>query len=153
MFAVTHTDRSTKDDGYPTVLLAKKQAGLPSSDKAQFEGLYGRIFIMYQRIDKTLVEEFKSDIIVTTGGLFGEVPSLILNVGEQQAEEAFVWWKDTMGPNFYAEINRHGLEERTSRKRGAFALLCQARCGIHRGQQLLLHLQKSKQRRMIFCCA
>ena len=34
-----------------------------------------------------------------------------MNVGEQQAEEAFVWWKETLGENFYAEINRHGLEE------------------------------------------
>ena len=58
-----------------------------------------------------MVEQFKEDIIVTTGGLFGEIPSLILNVGEQQAEEAFVWWKETLGENFYAEINRHGLEE------------------------------------------
>ena len=32
-------------------------------------------------------------------------------MGEQQAEEAFVWWKETLGENFYAEINRHGLEE------------------------------------------
>jgi len=105
-----HTDRSTKDDGYPTVMLAKNKKGYHHltklSSKAYTDGFY-----YVPRIDKTLVEEFKSDIIVTTGGLFGEVPSLILNVGEQQAEEAFVWWKDTLGPNFYAEINRHGLEE------------------------------------------
>ena len=105
-----HTDRSTKDDGYPTVILAKNKKGYHHltklSSKAYTDGFY-----YVPRIDKTLVEEFKSDIIVTTGGLFGEVPSLILNVGEQQAEEAFVWWKDTLGPNFYAEINRHGLEE------------------------------------------
>ena len=37
--------------------------------------------------------------------------NLILNVGEKQAEEAFVYWKNTLGDNFYAEINRHGLEE------------------------------------------
>ena len=50
-------------------------------------------------------------LIVTTGGLWGEVPNLILNVGETQAEEAFVWWKEQFGHDFYAEIVRHGLDE------------------------------------------
>jgi DNA polymerase-3 subunit alpha len=105
-----HTDRSTKDDGYPTVFLAKNKNGYHKltklSSKAYTDGFY-----YVPRIDKALVEQFKKDLIVTTGGLFGEIPSLILNVGEQQAEEAFVWWKETLGENFYAEINRHGLEE------------------------------------------
>ena len=39
------------------------------------------------------------------------MPSKILNIGEKQAEEAFVYWKKTLGNNFYAELNRHGLEE------------------------------------------
>lgn len=105
-----HTDRSTKDDGYPTVFLAKNKSGYHNltklSSKAYTDGFY-----YVPRIDKALVEEYKEDLIVTTGGLFGEIPSLILNVGEQQAEEAFVWWKQALGANFYAEINRHGLEE------------------------------------------
>ena len=105
-----HENRSVKDDGYPTVLLAKNKAGYHEltklSSKAYMDGFY-----YVPRIDKQLIEEYSENIIATTGGLFGEVPSLILNVGEQQAEEAFVWWKDTLGDNFYAEINRHGLEE------------------------------------------
>ena len=105
-----HENRSVKDDGYPTVLLAKNKAGYHEltklSSKAYTDGFY-----YVPRIDKQLIEEYSENIIATTGGLFGEVPSLILNVGEQQAEEAFVWWKDTLGDNFYAEINRHGLEE------------------------------------------
>ena len=105
-----HENRSVKDDGYPTVLLAKNKAGYHEltklSSKAYTDGFY-----YVPRIDKQLIEEYSENIIATTGGLFGEVPSLILNVGEQQAEEAFLWWKDTLGDNFYAEINRHGLEE------------------------------------------
>jgi DNA polymerase-3 subunit alpha len=105
-----HENRSVKDDGYPTVLLAKNKAGYHEltklSSKAYTDGFY-----YVPRIDKQLIAEYSENIIATTGGLFGEVPSLILNVGEQQAEEAFVWWKDTLGDNFYAEINRHGLEE------------------------------------------
>ncbi|MEM6297072.1 MAG: DNA polymerase III subunit alpha, partial [Bacteroidota bacterium] len=46
-----------------------------------------------------------------TGGLDGEVPYLILNVGEKEAEAAFLWWKTQFGDDFYAEIQRHGLPE------------------------------------------
>ncbi len=35
--------------------------------------------------------------MVLSGGVFGEVPSLVLNVGEKQAEEAFLYWKNLMG--------------------------------------------------------
>ena len=103
-------DKSVKDDGYPTVFLAKNKNGYHNlaklASKAYTEGFY-----YVPRIDRALVEEYKEDLVVLTGGLFGEVPSLILNVGEAQAEEAFVFWKNLMGNDFYVELNRHGLEE------------------------------------------
>lgn len=104
-------DKGKKDDGYPVVFLAKNKAGyhrlVKLSSSAYTEGFY-----YVPRIDKVLLAESNvEDIIVTTGGLFSEVPSLILNVGEAQAEEAFLWWKAQFGQNFYAELNRHGLEE------------------------------------------
>ena len=105
-------DKSKKDDGYPTVFLAKNKRGYHNlaklASKAYTDGFY-----YVPRIDRALVEEFKEDLVVLTGGLFGEVPSLVLNVGENQAENAFVWWKGLMGDDFYAELNRHGLEEET----------------------------------------
>ena len=55
------------------------------ASKAYMDGFY-----YVPRIDRALVEEFKEDLVVLTGGLFGEVPSLVLNVGENQAEEACV---------------------------------------------------------------
>ena len=103
-------DKTKKDDGYPTVFLAKNKNGYHNlakmASKAYTDGFY-----YVPRIDRALVEEFKDGLVVLTGGLFGEVPSLVLNVGENQAEEAFVWWKGLMGDDFYAELNRHGLEE------------------------------------------
>ena len=39
------------------------------------------------------------------------MPYLILNVGEERAEEAFIWWKENFPGNFYAELIRHGIEE------------------------------------------
>jgi DNA polymerase-3 subunit alpha len=46
-----------------------------------------------------------------TGGLSGEIPDLILNRGEEFAEEAFRWWHELFGDDFYVELIRHGLEE------------------------------------------
>ncbi|MBU2019748.1 MAG: DNA polymerase III subunit alpha, partial [Bacteroidetes bacterium] len=63
------------------------------------------------RIDKNLLLEHKEDLICLTGNLYGEVPSLVLNVGEKQAEEALIWWKEQFGDDLYMEIMRHGQED------------------------------------------
>jgi DNA polymerase-3 subunit alpha len=103
-------NKSTKDDGYQTVLLAKNKAGYHNlaklSSYANIEGFY-----YLPRIDKELLLQYKGDLIATTGGLWGEIPFLILNVGETQAEEAFLWWKEQFGDDFYVELNRHGVPE------------------------------------------
>ncbi len=105
-----HEDRSQKDDGFQTVVLAKTKIGYHNLTKLASIA-YTKGFYYVPRIDKTLLEQYKGDLIVTTGGLWGEIPYLILNVGEQQAEEAFLWYKEQFGEDFYAELNRHGLEE------------------------------------------
>ncbi len=71
------------------------------------EGLYG----IYPRVDRQLIIQYKEGLIATTGSLFGEVPYLILHVGERQAEEAFKWWHQQFGADFYIELNRHGMPE------------------------------------------
>ena len=103
-------DRSQKDDGYQIPLLAKNKIGYHNlaklSSAAFIDGFY-----YVPRIDKDLLTAHREGVLCTTGGLYGEVPSLILNVGEKQAEEAFLWYKEQFGEDFYAEINRHGLPE------------------------------------------
>ncbi len=105
-----HLDKKNKDNGYQVVILAKNENGYHNLAKmasiAFTEGFY-----YVPRIDKEIVEQYKDDLIVLTGGIYGEVPSLILNVGEKQAEEAFLWWKEQFGDDFYAEIIRHGQED------------------------------------------
>ncbi|MFZ9778218.1 MAG: DNA polymerase III subunit alpha, partial [Schleiferiaceae bacterium] len=105
-----HLDRSQKDDGFQIPLLAKNKTGYHNLAKlssiAYIEGFY-----YVPRIDRNLLLAHNEGVMVTTGGLMGEVPQLILNVGEKQAEEAFLWWKAQFGEDFYAEINRHGLPE------------------------------------------
>lgn len=103
-------DKSIKDDGYQTVLLAKNKAGYHNLAKlASYANIEG--FYYLPRIDREVLLEYKGDLIATTGGLWGEIPSLILNVGEGPAEEAFLWWKEHFGEDFYVELTRHGVEE------------------------------------------
>lgn len=103
-------EKTNKDNGYQVVFLAKNKNGYHNLAKlasiAYTEGFY-----YVPRIDREVIQKYKSDIIVLTGGLYGEVPNLILNVGENQAEEALLWWKEQFGDDLYLEINRHGSEE------------------------------------------
>jgi DNA polymerase-3 subunit alpha len=103
-------EKSNKDNGYQVIFLAKNKRGYHNLAKmssiAFTEGFY-----YLPRIDREIVEQYKEDLIVLTGGINGEVPSLILNVGERQAEESLLWWKEQFGDDLYLEINRHGSEE------------------------------------------
>ena len=103
--------KDNPDKRYTQVLLAKNKNGyinLASLCSIGFiEGLYG----IYPRIDKALIELHRADLIATTGNLSSEIPYLILNVGERQAEEAFRWWLNLFGDDFYIELNRHGLPQ------------------------------------------
>lgn len=104
------TDKTRQDNGVQTVLIAKNKAGYHNLAKlasiAYTEGFY-----YVPRIDKEVLLRYKGDLIATTGGVWGEIPNLILNVGETQAEEAFLWWKEAFGEDFYVELNRHGVTE------------------------------------------
>lgn len=104
-----HEDKSQKDNGYQIVLLAKNKNGYQNLIKlASIAYTAGMYYV--PRIDKMLIEQYSEDVIVLSGNLYGEISSLILNVGENQAEEALIWWKSIFGDNFYLEIMRHGQE-------------------------------------------
>ena len=103
-------DKSYQDNGFQTVVLAKNKNGYQNLIKlasyANTEGFY-----YVPRIDRELLLQYKDDLIVLTGGIWGEIPNKILFEGEQQAEDALLWWKEHFGSDFYIEINRHGVEE------------------------------------------
>lgn len=105
-----HTNKSIKDNGYLSPLFAKNKDGYQNlsrlSSISYIDGFY-----YVPRIDKEVLLQYKDNLIATTGSLSGEVPSTLLNIGEQQAEEALLWWKEHFQDDFYIEINRHGLEE------------------------------------------
>ena len=105
-----HLDKSKKDNGYQVVLMAKNKAGYHNLAKmasiAYTDGFY-----YVPRIDRKIVEQYKGDIMVLSGNLYGEIPSKILNIGENQAEEALIWWKEQFGEDFYLEVMRHNQED------------------------------------------
>jgi DNA polymerase-3 subunit alpha len=105
-----HLDKTKKDNGYQVVLLAKNKKGYHNLAKmssiAFTEGFY-----YVPRIDRNVIEKYKEDIMVLSGNLYGEIPSKILNIGEVQAEEALIWWKEQFGDDFYLEIMRHNQED------------------------------------------
>ena len=105
-----HLDRTRKDNGYQIVFLAKNKNGYHNLAKLSSLA-YTKGFYYVPRIDKTLVEQYKKDLIVLTGNLYGEVPGKILNVGEKQAEESLLWWKDQFKDDLYIEIMRHNQED------------------------------------------
>ena len=104
-----HLNKSVKDNGYQIVLLAKNKKGYHNLAKmasiAYIDGFY-----YVPRIDKDIIKKYREDIIVLSGNSYGEIPGLILNVGEKQAEEALLWWKEVFGDDFYLELNDHNQE-------------------------------------------
>ncbi len=105
-----HLDRSSKNNGAQMVFLAKNKTGYHNLAKLSSIGHINGFYYV-PRIDKKLVEEYKEGLIVLSGGILGEITNLILNVGEKQAEEALLWWKETFKDDFYLELVRHGLED------------------------------------------
>jgi DNA polymerase III subunit alpha len=103
-------DKKNQDNGFQIPVLAKNKNGYHNlaklSSLAHTEGFY-----YVPRVDRDALLTLKQDLIILSGGVFGEVAWKILNEGEEKAEEAFVWWKENFGEDFYAELNRHGLEE------------------------------------------
>jgi len=88
----------------------KNRIGYQNLSKLSSVGLIDGAYYV-PRIDKNLLLQYKDGLIATTGSLSAEIPNLILNVGEEQAEEVFVWYKELFGEDFYVELNRHDLQE------------------------------------------
>ncbi|MFY0482733.1 DNA polymerase III subunit alpha [Flavobacterium sp. PLA-1-15] len=105
-----HTDKTKKDNGYQVVFLAKNKKGYHNLAKMSSIA-YTAGFYYVPRIDREVIEKYKEDIIVLSGNLYGEIPSKILNIGENQAEEALIWWKEQFGADFYLEVMRHKQED------------------------------------------
>ena len=105
-----HKDKTRKDNGYQVVFLAKNKKGYHNLAKMSSIA-YTDGFYYVPRIDREIIKQFKEDIIVLSGSLYGEIPSKVLNLGENQAEEALLWWKEQFASDLYIELMRHNQED------------------------------------------
>ncbi|MCK5824134.1 MAG: DNA polymerase III subunit alpha [Ichthyobacteriaceae bacterium] len=107
----TKFTKDNPDRRFTQVLLAKNKAGYHNIAKLSSFGHIDGMYAGNPRIGKELLADHLEGTIALTGGITAEIPSLILNIGEERAEEAFVWWHNLYGDDFYVELIRHGLEE------------------------------------------
>ncbi len=107
----TQFTKHEPDKRFNQVLLAKNKNGYLNVAKLSSMGFMDGLYGLYPRVGKEIIKEYKEDVIALTGNMQGEIPNLILNVGEDEAEKAFLWWLDVFENNFYVELMRHGLDE------------------------------------------
>ena len=77
-----HLNKKVKDNGYQVVILAKNEKGYHNLAKmSSIAFTHGKYYV--PRIDKKVVEQYKEDLIVLTGNIYGEVPSKISKSGSR----------------------------------------------------------------------
>ncbi len=103
--------KDSPDIRYTQLLLAKNHKGYKNLSKLSSIGYIDGYYSGCPRINKELVLQYKENLIATTGSVSSEIPHLIINTGEAQAEEVFIWWHKHFKEDFYVELIRHGLEE------------------------------------------
>ncbi|MCB9201431.1 MAG: DNA polymerase III subunit alpha [Flavobacteriales bacterium] len=103
--------KDNPDKRYTQVLLAKNLNGFKNLSKISTTGFTKGLYMDFPRVGKEIVEQYKTDLIATTGNIDSEIPDLILNKGISYAEEMFVWWKDTFKDDFYVQLQNHNIPE------------------------------------------
>ena len=105
-----HLNKNYRDNGYQMVFLAKNKNGY--NNLSNLSSLaYTKGFYYVPRVDKKLILDYKADLIVLSGNLFGEISNKILTTGTKEAEDSLIWWKNNFKDDFYIELNRHGQED------------------------------------------
>ncbi|MEM6395741.1 MAG: DNA polymerase III subunit alpha [Bacteroidota bacterium] len=103
--------KGEQDVRYHQLMLAKNKTGYHNLAKlcslGYIEGLYSK----YPRIDKELLVQYSEGVIATSCCIGAEIPQLLLQGKDEEAEKALKWWLDVFGEDYYIELQRHrGLE-------------------------------------------
>ena len=103
-------EKITDSSGWHLILLAKNMQGYRNLCRmvslSFIEGFYGK-----PRIDKQLIEEFHEGIICCSACLGGELPQLIMQGKQDEAEKSAQWFKSVFGEDYYIEIQRHQTDK------------------------------------------
>ena len=103
-------NKNYRDNGYQVVFLAKNKNGY--NNLSTLSSLaYTKGFYYVPRVDKKLILDYKDDLIVLSGNLYGEISNKILTIGKKEAEDSLMWWKENFAEDFYIELNRHKQED------------------------------------------
>ena len=111
-----------KDASYHLVLLVKNQEGYGNLIRlvslAHLEGFYYK-----PRVDKELLEKYNAGLIILSGCLKGEIPSLLLAEKRDEARVVAGWYKEVFDQGrFYLELQDNGLNEQKTVNQGLVAL-------------------------------
>lgn len=103
--------RENRDRRYQFPLLAKNMNGYKNLAKLCSIGFTEGYYYKFPRVDKEVIKEYSKDLICLSGNTRGLLGDLILNKGEEFAEEELKWWMEVFGDDFYLEVINHGLDE------------------------------------------
>jgi DNA polymerase-3 subunit alpha len=117
-------DSGTRPTGeksnYHLILLAKNQTGyrnlIQLTTKAHLDGFYYK-----PRIDRELLKQYHQGLVGLSACIAGEIHTLILQGRFDEAKQAALWYKETLG-DFYLEIQRHPMPELEQINKGLLAL-------------------------------
>lgn len=103
--------RENRDRRYQIPMLAKNQEGYKNLAKLCSIGFTEGYYYKFPRVDKEVIKQYSKNLICMSGNTRGLLGDLILNKGEEFAEEELKWWMDVFGDDFYLEVINHGLDE------------------------------------------
>ena len=111
MAPLSRFDKNPQEKYFHLTALAKNDAGyknlLRLSSLGYLEGFYYR-----PRADKEILRQYGEGIILMSGCLKGEIPSLLLAGKFEEAEAVALEFVDIVGAdNFYLELQNHGMKQ------------------------------------------
>ena len=108
-------------DQYHLVLLAKNDEGYKNLmrlvTKANLEGFYYK-----PRIDIEVLKEFHKGLIALTACIEGEIPSLIREGKNEEAQKKALEFQGIFGDDLYLEIQKHKINEQDVANKGLISL-------------------------------
>jgi len=92
------------------VLLAKDETGYRNLMRLVSIG-YTEGFYYKPRVDKEILNRYRRGLVALSACLAGEVPASALREGEEGAAAAAAAYREIFGPDFYLELQDHGLAD------------------------------------------
>ncbi len=103
-------DKTSRQHLHHLTMLAKNLQGYKNlvrlNSRAHIEGYYYK-----PRINKEMLAEHKEGLIVLSGCLGAELCQFLLHDEYDKAKAAAGWYKETLGDDYYLEIQDHGTPE------------------------------------------